>query len=119
MRIKYFNDKVKRQCTVMKDASKLFGGDKSLVRSLFARITVIEQADVLKDIIMMPTFHFHNLQGKLDGYFAIDVKSRKDKWRIILQPLNENEEIFDPCHIDEIAVSVRIVEIREVSAHYE
>ena len=54
----------------MKDASKLFGGDKNLIRSLFARITAIEQAVVLKDIVMMPAFHFHKLQGKLDGYFA-------------------------------------------------
>ncbi len=55
----------------------------------------------------------------MEGMFAIDVKTRKDKWRIILQPLDDNEEIFDPCHIDEIASTVRIVEIREVSAHYE
>ena len=68
---------------------------------------------------MMPAFHFHKLQGKLDGYFAIDVKSRTDKWRIILQPLDEKEEVFDSCNIDEIAVIVEIVEIREVSAHYE
>lgn len=52
-------------------------------------------------------------------HFAIDVKSRTDKWRIILQPLDEKEEVFDPCNIDEIAVIVEIVEIREVSAHYE
>ncbi len=79
MKIKYSNDKVKRQCTN----------------------------------------HFHNLRGQMEGMFAIDVKTRKDKWRIILQPLDDNEEIFDPCHIDEIASTVRIVEIREGRAHYE
>ena len=36
-----------------------------------------------------------------------------------MQPLDENEEVFDPCHIDEIAAVVRIVEIKEVSEHYE
>ena len=51
--------------------------------------------------------------------FAIDVKTRHDKWRIIIRPLNENEEIFNPCHIDEIATIVKIVQIMEVSAHYE
>lgn len=51
--------------------------------------------------------------------FAIDVKSRRDKWRLILCPLFDQENEFNPCHIDEIAVSVRIVEIMEVSAHYE
>jgi proteic killer suppression protein len=67
----------------------------------------------------MPTFRFHNLKGKLNGYFAIDVKTIRDKWRIILQPLDDEEKAFDPCDIDKIAAVVRIVEIREVSAHYE
>ncbi len=62
---------------------------------------------------------FHSLQGNLDGYFAIDVKTRKEPWRIILQPLDENEEPYNPCNIDEISGKVRIVEIREVSKHYE
>ena len=59
------------------------------------------------------------MHGNLDGYFAIDVKTRKEKWRLILQPLDDNEAVYDPCHIDEIAGVVKIVEIREVSAHYE
>ena len=119
MKIKYANDKVKQQCTSLKTAIKLFGGNKKLATSLLARINAIEGAVVIKDIIAMPTFHFHNLHGNLEGFFAIDVKGRKDKWRIILQPLDEDEQPFDPCHIDEIAVVVRIVEIREVSPHYE
>lgn len=41
------------------------------------------------------------------------------KWRIILQPLDEDEKEYDPLNIDEIAGIVKIVEIREVSAHYE
>ena len=51
---------------------------------------------MIKDIIVMPTFRFHNLKGKLDGYFAIDVKTIRDKWRIVLQPLDEEENVFDP-----------------------
>ena len=84
-----------------------------------ARINAIENAVVIKDIIVMPTFRFHMLQGKLKKYFAIDVKTKRDKWRIILQPLDEDENEFDPLNIDEIAGIVKIVEIREVSAHYE
>lgn len=119
MKIDYSNKKVELQCTSLKAAAKLFGGNKSLATSLMARINAIEQAEVMKDIIAMPSFHFHNLHGKLEGFFAIDVKSRTDKWRIILQPLNEDEQPFDPCYIDEIAAIVKIVEVREVSAHYE
>ena len=119
MKIIYANTKTEKQCSSLKEATKLFGGDKRLAISLLARINAIEQATVIKDIILMPVFRFHNLKGKLDGYFAIDVKSVRDKWRIILQPLDENENAFDPCNIDEIADVVRIVEIIEVSAHYE
>lgn len=123
MELIYSTDKVEEQCNSVKAAKKLFGGNVPLAHSLLARINALKQADTIKDIIVQPTFHFHNLENKygrdLKGYFAIDVKSRKDQWRIILEPLNENKEPYDPCNIDEIAESVRIIEITEVSKHYE
>ena len=83
----------------------------------------MKAADTLQDIVVQSQFRFHNLVNKdgrdLKGYFAIDVKTRKDPWRIILQPLDDNEDPFEPCNIHEIAGAVRIVEIREVSKHYE
>ena len=94
-----------------------------MANSLLARINALKQADTIKDIIVQPVFHFHKLINKngrdLEGYFAIDVKSRRDQWRIILEPLDENKEPFNPCNIDEIVETVRIVEITEVSKHYE
>lgn len=123
MELVYSSDKVKSQCTSVKAAKKLFGGDSVLAMSLLARINALEMADTIKDIIVQPTFHFHNLgkkQGRdLEGFFAIDVKSRREQWRIILQPLDENKEPFNPCLIDQISACVRIVEITEVSKHYE
>ncbi|MCD7744966.1 MAG: type II toxin-antitoxin system RelE/ParE family toxin [Lachnospiraceae bacterium] len=119
MKLIYSDEKTKSYCTSLKAACKLFGGNKQLAISLIARINALEQACVIKDIIVMPTFHFHKLKGDWNGYFAIDVKSRRDKWRIILCPLDEKEQKFHPCNIDEIAEVVQIIEIREVSAHYE
>ena len=123
MELIYATDKVEKQCTNVKAANKLFSGDAGLTRSLLARINALKQADTIKDIIVQPTFHFHNLENKkgrnLEGYFAVDVKSRKGKWRIILQPLDEDKKPYNPCHIDKIAGSVKIVEITEVSNHYE
>ena len=119
MKIIYVDKKIEKQCTDLKTALKFFGGNKGLAVSLLGRINAIKQAVVIKDIIMMPNFHFHSLNGNLDGYFAVDVKSRRDKWRIILRPLDEEEKVFDPLHIDKIASIVQIVEIKEVSAHYE
>ena len=90
---------------------------------LLARINALQMADTIKDIIVQPTFRFHNLENKygrdLSGFFAIDVKSRREKWRVILQPLDDNKEPFDPCYIDQIASYVKVVEITEVSKHYE
>lgn len=119
MKIIYKNAKVERQCTSAKEATKLFGGDKALVTSLFSRINALEAAKTIKDIIVQRQMHFHKLQGNYDGNFAIDVKSRRDAWRIILRPLDENENVFDPCNIDEIAELVEIVEVKEVSNHYD
>lgn len=123
MELQYVSEKIKIQCTSVKAAKKLFGGDNVLATSLLARINALEKADTIKDIIVQPTFHFHNLSNKngrnLEGFLAIDVKSRREQWRIILQPLDENKNPFNPCYIDQISSYVRIVEITEVSKHYE
>ena len=123
MEIEYASDKLKLQCTNIKAAKRLFDGNELMARSLLARINAIENAENIKDIIVQPPFHFHKLKNKngrdLEGYFAIDVKSRKDMWRIILQPLNEEKAPYEPCNIDQIAGIVKIVEIAEVSKHYE
>lgn len=123
MDLLYANKKLKTQCTNIAEAKKLFNGKDSLAISLLARINALKQAETIKDVIVQPSFHFHDLKNKkrrnLDGYFAIDVKGRKDGWRIILQPLDDNEKPYDPCKIDQIAGNVRVVEISEVSNHYE
>lgn len=123
MKLVYKNSKIEEQCTSIKCAKKVFGGNNILATSILARINALKQADTIKDIIVFPTFHFHKLENKngrdLEGYFAIDVKSRRDKWRIIIQPLDEYQKPYIPCNIDEISYYVKIVEIMEVSKHYE
>lgn len=123
MKLEYASEKLKTQCTSLKAAQRLFGGNKALAISLLARVNALESADTIKDIIVQPTFRFHNLHNKkrrdLEGFFAIDVNGRRDAWRIVIQPLDHNKKPYNPCNIDEIAGSVRIVEIAEVSKHYE
>ena len=123
MDIEYSNHKTELICTSVKEANKLFGGDKSLVRSLMSKIEALSAANTIKDIINHKNFRFHGLNnnGKrdLEGYFAIDVKTIKEPWRIILQPLNADKQPYNPCNIDEIATEVRIIGIVEVSKHYE
>lgn len=123
MELIYATAKVENQCESLNAAKKMFGGDAALANSLMARINALRQADTIKDIIVQPAFHFHKLDNKngknYAGYFAIDVKSRREQWRIIMEPLNENKLPYNPCNIDEISELVRIVEIAEVSKHYE
>lgn len=123
MKVVFADSETELICTDMKAASKFFGGEKRFAVSLLSRINALKAADTIKDIIVQPVFHFHNLHkhGKIDyaGCFAIDVKSRRDPWRIILEPLDENGNRFESINIDESAKCVRVVLIREVSKHYE
>lgn len=123
MKVNYSTEKVKNLCEDLRIAKKFFDGNTLLANSPMARINALKQADTIKDIIVQPAFHFHKLINKngrdLEGYFAIDVKSRREQWRIIIEPLDENEQTYNPCNIDEIAENVRVVEIMEVSKHYE
>ena len=57
MDLEYSTEKVKEQCTSVKAANKLFGGDAVLGRSLLARINAMKQAETIKDIIIQPTYH--------------------------------------------------------------
>lgn len=119
MKVIYSNAKVEEQCTSVKAANKLFGGNKKYVLALMSRINALENAETLKDIICTPQYRFHRLKGELGGFFAMDVTNVRDKWRIILCPLDENEDRIIPCNVDELANIVRIVEVEEVSPHYE
>ena len=123
MKVNYSTEKVKNLCEDLRIAKKFFNGNTLLANSLMARINALKQADTIKDIIVQPAFHFHKLINKngsdLEGYFAIDVKSRREQWRIIIEPLDENEQTYNPCNIYEIAENVRVLEIMEVSKHYE
>lgn len=123
MEIIFSSSKIENVCTQIKSAKKFFGGDMQLSLSLHARINALASAETLHDIIVQPQFRFHNLHNigsnQLEGYFAINVKTAKEPWRIILQPLDENRNSCLKSSIDEIACSVRIVKIIKVSKHYE
>ena len=93
-----------------------------LAEKLLSRIELLRQAPTLKDVVRMPPLHFHKLgdkgRSRWGGYYAIDVKSRKDPWRLVLQPLDNDGNPIRSKSIDEIAPSVRVIGIEEVSKHY-
>lgn len=123
MKLFYSTAKLQVQCTQFSEARKLFGGNQHLAIKLLSRINALESAETLNDVIHYPPLHFHNLHNKngknLEGYYAIDVGSHADAWRIILQPLQNDGLPYSAGSIDAIAKNVRIILIREVSHHYE
>ena len=123
MEVEYASRKLEEQCEKWSAAKKLFGGNETLAKALLARIQQLKAAVTLRDIICLPTLRFHALhnkgKNKLEGYFAIDVKTRKDAWRLIIEPLDENRAPFVPCNVDEISGLVRIVRVERVSKHYD
>lgn len=122
--ILYSDVRVERICNDGKTALKFFGGDKSLVESLFSRMQMLRFVPTLEDIISTGNkMRFHNLhdQGRrrLEGLYAIDVKTIKQPWRLIIQPLDDDKEPLEGHNIDVVAKYVRIIEIEEISKHYE
>lgn len=123
LKINYQNKSVEKICCDKEEAKKFFDGKANLATSLMARMNVLDAAQCLHDVVVQRQFRFHKLKNKkhskLEGYFAIDVKNSKEPWRIILRPLNEQGEPYNPCNIDQIAKDAKIIEIVEVSNHYE
>ena len=102
----------------------MLGGDKKLALHLLNRIEDIGIENSLQSIIKQSgKYRFHKLYDKgrseREGYFAIDVKSSKEPWRIIISLLDENAQEFHPCNVDEIMDEVVYLRIEEVSYHYE
>ena len=119
MKVLYKNKKVEGVCESEAKAKKFFGGKRNLADSLLSRVTALKQAESIKDIVVQPQFRFHKLNGKLDGFFAMDLTNKNCKWRIIIEPLQEDENKYTPCDIDKIATLVQVVRVEEVSKHYE
>ena len=123
MEIVYASEKLKTTCTSNRAALKFFGGNSKLAMGLQAKIQALKAAQTIRDIIYTPSLHFHKLRDKgrkgWEGYFAIDVAGRREPWRLILQPLDNDHEPFVPCNIDEICDIVQVVKVEQVSKHYE
>lgn len=109
MEIIYKNNKVKEQCTALRRAKRDFS--EKVAKKIMMRINFITAAENLDSIINNPVLHFHKLKGNLDGKFAIDVDGRRTSYRLIVQ--------FDETEVFENAKYIEIIEVTEVSNHYE
>lgn len=120
MDVRYKSAELDEFCHNRKKAAKKmerFADDR------LAKINFIEQAASFNDIMTYPPFHCHQL-GKdkkdLNGCWGLDVKGRKASWRIIVAPLDENDNIIIPGpEFRSECKYITIIRIEEVSNHYE
>lgn len=112
MEINYANKTVKKQCTFLKQARKDF--PEKVAKKLLKLINFIEDADNLGEVMNYPSSNFHNLKGNKEGLYSLDVDGRRSSYRLIVSFENlSNEIIFSQ------SMSVKMIEIKEVSKHYE
>jgi len=112
MQIDYKNKKVKQQCCSLKEAKKQFS--EKIAKKLFKMINFIESADNLSSVINNPIYHFHKLQGNLDGFYAMDIDGRSKSYRLIVTFEDYGtEQVFNN------SISIVQIQIEEVSKHYE
>ena len=112
MKLLYTNKTVEKQCTELRRAKKDFS-DKIAVK-LHQLITFLEAADSLASVIVFPKYHFHQLKGKRQGQFTLDIDGRKSSYRLIVGFREEDvEKIFSS------PIEIEILKIEEVRNHYE
>lgn len=121
MNLQYNTKKLQKQCTNFKIAKKEF--DAKTAEKLFATIEFIKQAKNLGDIIAMKTYNFHHLNQnkkiKTKHQYAIDIDGRRSSYRLIITPLDCDENIVDSRDLKELCKCTDILLVLEVSKHYE
>lgn len=112
MQVQYTNKTVEKQCRSLKQAKKDFS-DK-VAQKLHKLVNFIESADNLASVIAFPTYHFHDLKGKRDGQYALDIDGRRGSYRLIVCFHDvDKETVFSS------ASTIEIIQIEEVSKHYD
>lgn len=71
----YTNKTVEKQCTELRRAKKDFSDKVAL--KLHQLINLLEVSDSLASVTAFPKYHFHQLKGKRNGQFALDIDGRR------------------------------------------
>lgn len=115
MIINYKNKRVERSfCSQFKKSWKY----PPIVKvKLEAAENYIIQAESLLDIVNYPPFHFHPLRGKRKGEWSLYLGNTG--YRVVLIPFGEGGKVITEGDVLSKSRMIRIVEIEEVSNHYE
>lgn len=116
MKIKYHNKKIETLCTDYGKAKMQLG--QEVATKLFAAVSYIGSAESLQDIKNYSPYNLHLLAGQRKGQYAIDL-GRKLGFRLIIIPLNENDEEWVATQEQDLLKATKVVIIWEVNNHYE
>jgi proteic killer suppression protein len=110
--------KLKAICHDLKKAQQAYG--EKVTEKLYSAIDYIESAESIIDVRCYPPFHFHPLKGSRSNEYAIDL-GRKLGFRLILKPLGKDGTVSSNVQIynDAVAIEIVVVQLEEVSNHYE
>ena len=111
MEIRYKDKKIRDICENEKKAIKRY--NKIIAEKLIFSIEFLKNSSSLKDVADYQNFRLHELKYGRKAQFAIDL-GKTTGYRLIIEPItvNEKNEVIS-------YESINIVEIMEVSNHYE
>ena len=113
----YNDNRVRKLCTDFVKAKKDLPID--VAGKLHALINFIISSENLYDIAKVHRYHFHSLQGKRAGQYAIDISGRKSGYRLIIIPYNPEIDLSSEKNINIIYRTTEVIVVLEVSNHYE
>ena len=117
MKIKFKNKKTEKICSSLKEAQKLMGKDDA--KRLMDLLNIIESFNNLYDLYNFPQYNLHPLKGDRKYQYSLKI-SKKTKWRLVIYPLDEQEQLLkEKTNEKEMLVKAVIIEVLEVSEHYE
>ncbi len=113
MEISFCHKRLERLVSDETKLNKKFGHFARYVR---LRLALLRAAKTLADVPAAPPPRCHQLGGDRDEVFAVDVKTRTDKWRIEFKVANAPVPRKPDGGIDLHLVTA--IEIIEISEHY-
>ena len=84
MQVTFRNKKLKKICSIQKEAIKTCGNNRD--RKLMQRLMELSAADNLSQIPSSPPPRCHELTGNLKGKISVDLDH---PWRLLFVPMND------------------------------
>ena len=117
MKLIYRDKKTQKICEDYKTAVKNL--NKDVADKLMALIQLLESFTALIDLRGFPQYRLHALSNNRSNQYSLVIR-KGTKWRLIVYPLDENEQLLvDKSNEGEMLSKAVVVEIVEVSEHYD